>query len=51
MKGVHFLSNADLVPHGDKSFHAFDMIHPSIKGSKAIAARVVDLIRREDKGR
>ncbi|UWQ04457.1 SGNH/GDSL hydrolase family protein [Aliiroseovarius crassostreae] len=51
LKGVHFLSNADLVPHGDKSFHAFDMIHPSIKGSKAIGKRVVELIRREDKGR
>lgn len=51
LKGVYFLSNADLVPHGDRSFHAFDMIHPSIKGSKAIGKRVVGLIKREDKRR
>lgn len=49
--GVYFLSNADLVPHGDRSFHGIDMIHPSIKGSKAIAARVVKLIRQVDTGR
>lgn len=46
--GVHFLSNADLVPHGDRSFHGLDMIHPSIKGSKAIGKRVVRLIRQID---
>lgn len=51
ISGVHFLSNADLVPHGDRSFHGIDMIHPSIKGSKAIAARVVKLIRQVDTGR
>ncbi|WP_281955507.1 SGNH/GDSL hydrolase family protein [Pseudophaeobacter arcticus] len=42
--GVYFLSLADLVPHGDRSYHAFDMIHPSVKGSDAIATRIVDLI-------
>lgn len=49
--GVHFLSNADLVPHGDRSFHGLDMIHPSIKGSKAIGKRVVRLIRQVDEAR
>ncbi|WP_397543066.1 GDSL-type esterase/lipase family protein [Roseovarius salis] len=43
--GVHYLSLQDLVPHGDRSFHAVDMIHPSVKGSNAIARRVADLIR------
>ncbi|MFD1509232.1 SGNH/GDSL hydrolase family protein [Lacimonas salitolerans] len=46
--GVHFLSNADLVPHGDTSFHAPDGIHPSIKGSTAIGQRVAALIRKLD---
>jgi hypothetical protein len=35
---------ADLVPYGDMSFHQLDMIHPSFKGSAAIAARVVETI-------
>ncbi len=51
LDGVYFLSNADLVPYGDRSYHGFDMIHPSIKGSKAIGERVAELIKREDKGR
>lgn len=38
--GVFFLSLADLVPHGDRSYHALDMIHPSVKGSDAIASRI-----------
>ena len=42
--GVVFLSNADLVPVGDRSFHDVDRIHPSPKGSAAIAARVAELI-------
>jgi hypothetical protein len=44
--GVFFLSLQNLVPHGDRSFHAFDMIHPSQKGSAAIASRIAGLIRR-----
>lgn len=48
IEGVHFLSNADLVPEGDRSFHAPDGIHPSIKGSTAIGQRVAALIRRLD---
>ena len=45
--GVFFLSLADLVPHGDRSFHGLDMIHPSIKGSHAIGTRIADLIKIE----
>ncbi len=43
--GVHFISLADLVPHGDRSYHAADMIHPSVKASRAIAARIAAVIR------
>ena len=43
-EGVHFLSLAELVPRGDRSFHAFDMIHPSYKASAAIAERIATII-------
>lgn len=43
--GVSFIPMADLVPTGDRSFHHGDMIHPSIKGSGGIAARIVNKIR------
>lgn len=39
--GVTFLPISDLVPTGDRSFHSGDMIHPSAKGSRNIAARIV----------
>lgn len=42
--GLYFQSNADLVPHGDKSFHAVDRIHPSRKGSLHIAQRIAQVI-------
>lgn len=42
--GFDFISNQDLVPAGDRSFHMRDMIHPSAKGSRAIAERVADFI-------
>ncbi|WP_406648009.1 SGNH/GDSL hydrolase family protein [Aliisedimentitalea scapharcae] len=42
--GVHFLSLADLVPHGDRSFHGIDMIHPSLKASDEIGNRVAAII-------
>lgn len=45
-KGVFFVSNKDLVPHGDLSYHSADRIHPSVKGSAAIGARVARLIQR-----
>lgn len=44
-KGVDFLPMADLVPHGDSSYHQFDRIHPSPKGSRAIANRIAALIK------
>ena len=44
--GIHFVSLADMVPPGDRSYHAFDMIHPSLKGSHAIAQRVGRVIAR-----
>lgn len=43
--GIHFISLADLVPYGDRSYHWRDMIHPSTKASRAIAARIADVIR------
>ena len=45
--GVHFLSLADLVPHGDGSYHALDRIHPSVKGSAAIGKRIASMIKPE----
>ena len=44
-EGVYFLSLADLVPYGDRSFHAIDMIHPSVKASRAIGQMVAGIIR------
>ena len=43
-EGVHFLSLADLVPPGDRSYHALDMIHPSRKASAVISARIATVI-------
>ena len=43
--GVSFVSLADMVPHGDSSYHALDMIHPSPKGSAAAAKRVLEAIK------
>ena len=42
--GLYFLSNADLVPHGDKSYHTADTIHPSPKASKSIGQRIARII-------
>lgn len=43
--GVTFLRLADLVKtDGDTSYHAIDLIHPSVKGSRAIASRVLELL-------
>lgn len=42
--GVIFIPLADLVPEGDTSFYAADRIHPSPKGSAAIAARIAAVI-------
>ncbi|WP_420861175.1 SGNH/GDSL hydrolase family protein [Algirhabdus cladophorae] len=48
IKGVYFLSNKDLVPEGDRSYHGLDMIHPSIKGSNAIGTRIARFIADTD---
>lgn len=45
VEGVHFLSLADMVPEGDRSYHSADMIHPSIKASAEIGEAVATLIR------
>ncbi|WP_372884098.1 SGNH/GDSL hydrolase family protein [Shimia sp.] len=45
---MHFLSLADLVPHGDRSYHGLDMVHPSYKASREIAGMVAEVIRRHD---
>lgn len=45
-EGVTFVSLADMVPYGDRSYHAIDMIHPSAKGSAAIAERVLAALRK-----
>ena len=47
-RGVHFLSLADLVPHGDRSFHGIDLIHPSPKASAAIGARIAQIIAQSE---
>lgn len=44
--GVFFIANSDIVPPGDRSFHAADRVHPSVKGSAVIGARVARVIRR-----
>ncbi|MBE0454301.1 MAG: SGNH/GDSL hydrolase family protein [Roseovarius sp.] len=49
-QGVHFVPLADMVPHGDLSYHAMDRIHPSMKASRAIGLRIARLIA-ETEGR
>jgi lysophospholipase L1-like esterase len=44
-RGIIFHPITDLVPPGDLSFHAVDRIHPSLKGSTAIARRLARVIR------
>ncbi len=39
-----FLSIADMVPAGDRSYHGVDMIHPSRKASLEIARRIAKVI-------
>lgn len=42
--GLYYLSLQDLVPNGDGSYHAIDMIHPSVKGSTAIGQLLANVI-------
>ncbi|OBY27790.1 SGNH/GDSL hydrolase family protein [Leisingera sp. JC1] len=44
-EGIFFLSNKDMVPYGDRSYHAADMIHPSIKASGEIGRKIAEIIR------
>ncbi len=46
--GVIFVSLADIVPFGDRSYHGLDLVHPSIKGSAAIGSRIAEVIRRAE---
>ncbi|MEM1233477.1 MAG: SGNH/GDSL hydrolase family protein, partial [Pseudomonadota bacterium] len=48
MDGVWLVSNRQIVSPGDKSFHAIDRIHPSVKGSRVIGKRVASAIRQLD---
>ena len=49
--GIYYLSIANMVPHGDRSHHAADMIHPSIKGSREIGRRVAGIIAQVERMR
>jgi lysophospholipase L1-like esterase len=37
-----------LVPHGDRSYHTLDLIHPSAKGSTEIGKHVAEIIRKTE---
>lgn len=43
--GVEYVSLQGMVPHGDRSFHGLDMIHPSAKGSAAATRRIMAAIK------
>lgn len=45
VEGVNYLSMQDLVPPGDLSYFAIDRIHPSLKASRAIAARIAAFLQ------
>ncbi len=47
-EGMHFLSLVDLVPHGDRSYHGLDMIHPSLKASKEIGRLIAEIIDKNE---
>lgn len=47
-EGMHFLSLVDLVPHGDRSYHGLDMIHPSLKASKEIGRLIAEIIAKNE---
>jgi hypothetical protein len=48
---LHYLSLADLVPEGDRSYHGFDLIHPSLKASAEIGGLIAEYIRGVDSTR
>ena len=49
-RGLHFMPLADMVPHGDLSYHALDRIHPSVKASRHIGARIARVIASHTQG-
>lgn len=46
---VEFADISTLFPAGDASYYVADRIHPSPKGSQAIAARLIAIIERIEK--
>ena len=44
--GVYFLSLANMVPFGDRSYHGPDMVHPSFKASREIGRRIATIINK-----
>ena len=42
--GMDFVSLTWIVPDGDRSFHSFDMIHPSSHGSRVISMVILDTL-------
>lgn len=48
--GMVFVPMADLVPFGDSSFHGPDGIHPTVKGSREIALRIVQAVQQAKTG-
>ncbi|NEX47031.1 SGNH/GDSL hydrolase family protein [Pseudotabrizicola algicola] len=47
--GVTFVPMADLVPYRDTSYHGPDRIHPSVKGSQGIGARLAAVMKSKDR--
>lgn len=45
--GFYYLNVSDLAGKGDRSFHSADRIHPSVKGSRAVARLIANLIAEE----
>ncbi|MEO0357942.1 MAG: SGNH/GDSL hydrolase family protein [Pseudomonadota bacterium] len=43
--GIHFADMSDVFPPRDRSYYDGDLIHPSVKGSAAIGARIATLIQ------
>jgi lysophospholipase L1-like esterase len=46
-RGFYYLNVSDLAGKGDRSFHSADRIHPSVKGSRAVARLIANLIAEE----
>lgn len=42
--GVFYVRASDIVGSGDTSFHSGDRVHPSVKGSAALAQRIAEIV-------